>query len=259
MGDYASKTADLSLAEHGAYTVLLDICYSTEKPLPGSYDALYRLCRAMTKAEQDAVKAVADRFFPLGEDDLRRNPRAADEIAKAQATIEKQRKSGADSASKRWLTDGSEDGLTDRSTHRSTDAAAIQPPTSNLQPPNANPKENNVTALSTARPPTDPIPYEEIVAAYHAAMVNLPKVRELTTKRRTAIRTAWQASSDRRDIAFWKAYFEECAAEDFLNGAGPYRPPHENWRPTFDHLLKTDTVTRVFEKAMDRLEREAAA
>jgi len=138
MGDYASKTADLSLAEHGAYNVLLDTQYSTERALPGPYDALYRLCRAMSKEEQAAVRLVADRFFPLGSDDLRRNPRAWDEIAKAQATINKQRKSGADSAAKRWSTDGStdfvEDGLTDGSTHRSTDPEAIQPPTTNLQP-----------------------------------------------------------------------------------------------------------------------------
>lgn len=155
MGDYANKTADLSLAEHGAYTVLLDISYSTEAGLPGSYDALFRLCRAMSKAEQDAVKLVADRFFPLCADGLRRNPRAADEIAKAQAIIDKQRKSGADSAHKRWSTDRSTHESTDGSTHRSTDPEAIQPPTTNLQPPTANPQppKKNKGAGSAFAPP----------------------------------------------------------------------------------------------------------
>lgn len=134
MGDYASKTADLSLAEHGAYNLLLDTCYSTEKPLPAAYEALYRLCRAMSKDEQTAVRSVADRFFPLGSDNLRSNPRATDEIAKAQVTIDKQRQSGVESASKRWSTDRS----THESTHRSTDAAAIQPPTTNLHTPTSN-------------------------------------------------------------------------------------------------------------------------
>ena len=127
MGDYAAKTADLSLAEHGAYNVLLDTCYSTERPLPGSHDALYRLCRAMSKLEQAAVRSVADRFFPVGKDGLRRNPRASSEISKAQSTIEKQRESGVESAAKRWSTDGS------------THTEAIQPPTSNLQPPSLQP------------------------------------------------------------------------------------------------------------------------
>jgi uncharacterized protein YdaU (DUF1376 family) len=130
MADYGSKTASLSLAEHGAYNLLLDTCYSTERGLPAAYDALYRLCRAMTKPEQDAVKSVADAFFPIGQDGLRHNPRADDEIAKAKATIAKQRESGVESAAKRWSTNGS--------THKSTDTEAIQPPTSNLQPPNTN-------------------------------------------------------------------------------------------------------------------------
>ena len=102
MADYGAKTAALSLAEHGAYNLLLDICYSTECGLPASDDAMYRLCRAMTKIEQEAVKSVADRFFPVAEDGLRHNQRADQEIAKAQATIAKQRESGVASASKRW-------------------------------------------------------------------------------------------------------------------------------------------------------------
>lgn len=134
MGDYAGKTADLSLTEHGAYNVLLDTCYTTERPLPGPYESLYRLCRAMTKLEQAAVRSVADRFFPLADDGLRRNKRATEEISKAQVTIAKQRDSGVESAAKRWSTDGSTDGLTNESTH----AAAIQPPTSNHQPLTSN-------------------------------------------------------------------------------------------------------------------------
>ena len=142
LGDYASKTAFLSLAEHGAYNVLLDIYYSTEKPLPAALTALHRLCRAMSREEQAAVHSVADQFFPVGTDGLRHNSRADEEIAKAQATIKKQRASGAESASKRWSTDESTDGSTHKLTDESTDGlegrSAIQPPTSNLQPPASN-------------------------------------------------------------------------------------------------------------------------
>lgn len=87
MGDYTKKTATLSLAEHGAYNLLLDEIYSTERALPGGYEALHRICRAMSRAEQDAVHAVADRFFPIGLDGLRRNPRADEEISIAKPAI----------------------------------------------------------------------------------------------------------------------------------------------------------------------------
>lgn len=94
MADYAQKTAQLSLAEHGAYTLLLDEFYSTEKPLPADYTALYRICRAMDKREQEAVKFVADKYFPIDENGTRSNPRAAAEITEAAPAMEAARLNG---------------------------------------------------------------------------------------------------------------------------------------------------------------------
>lgn len=82
MGDYQRDTSHLSLTEHGAYSLLLDHYYSRRRPLPASIEALYRLCRATTRAEQMAVDAVAAEFFGLAPDGLRHNPRADDEIEK---------------------------------------------------------------------------------------------------------------------------------------------------------------------------------
>jgi uncharacterized protein YdaU (DUF1376 family) len=82
MGDYGRDTGTLSLAEHGAYALLMDHYYGTEEPLPAAYDDLYRICRAMKKDEQVAVKKVADKFFPLLEDGRRHNARVDEELAK---------------------------------------------------------------------------------------------------------------------------------------------------------------------------------
>jgi uncharacterized protein YdaU (DUF1376 family) len=94
-GDYQRDTAHLSLAEHGAYTMLLDTYFSVEKPLPEDFSSLYRVCRAMTRLEQQAVKAVAEQFFPVSHDDgLRHNQRADREIARARPKIEAARING---------------------------------------------------------------------------------------------------------------------------------------------------------------------
>jgi len=93
-GDYARDTGDLSLQEHGAYTVMLDTYYATETPLPADHRALYRICRAMTAKEQGAVGSVADRFFPIGPDGLRHNKRADQEIADARRRIDAARANG---------------------------------------------------------------------------------------------------------------------------------------------------------------------
>lgn len=94
MADYTQKTARLSLAEHGAYTLLLDEIYSTEKPLPADLSALYRICRAMDKSEQSAVKSVAEQYFPIDGDGTRSNPRALVEITEAAPAMEAARLNG---------------------------------------------------------------------------------------------------------------------------------------------------------------------
>ena len=96
------------------------------------------------------------------------------------------------------------------------------------------------------------IPYKEIVGFYNEHMGKLPMVREMTKKRRDMIRNAWQASKLRQTLKFWQQYFEECSEDDFLNGTGPYGKGHENWRPSFDYLMRGDVITRVYEKAMSR-------
>jgi uncharacterized protein YdaU (DUF1376 family) len=94
-GDYQRDTAHLSLAEHGAYTMLLDTYFSVEKALPSDLPSLYRVCRAMTRLEQQAVKSVAEQFFPVSAvDGFRHNQRADREIAKARPKIEAARANG---------------------------------------------------------------------------------------------------------------------------------------------------------------------
>jgi len=61
-GDYARDTRDLTLAEHGAYTLLLDHYYSNGC-LKHTLEQCFRLCSAFTQEEKSAVVAVLDRFF----------------------------------------------------------------------------------------------------------------------------------------------------------------------------------------------------
>jgi uncharacterized protein YdaU (DUF1376 family) len=102
MGDYGRDTSRLSMIEHGAYSLLLDDYYSTRSPLPADLDALYRVCRAMTKQEQAAVKSVANHFFPVGQDGLRHSKRADEEIAKWEELTKEASESGKRGAEARW-------------------------------------------------------------------------------------------------------------------------------------------------------------
>lgn len=92
-GDYSRDTQDLSLAEHGAYALLLDALYATEKPLPKNPVGLYRVARAFTQEEQQAVSNVICRFFVETEDGYV-NTRACSEIDSAKARIDAARENG---------------------------------------------------------------------------------------------------------------------------------------------------------------------
>ena len=82
IGDYCKDTVHLTLLEDGAYRRMLDVYYATERPLPVSQQAIYRLVRAKTLAEKQAVDIILGEFFlesPLGW----RNVRADLEIQRA--------------------------------------------------------------------------------------------------------------------------------------------------------------------------------
>lgn len=66
LGDYAKDTRHLSLAEHGAYCLLLDYYYSTEKPIRD--DRCERIANAYTDDERKAVRSVLESFFTLTEE-----------------------------------------------------------------------------------------------------------------------------------------------------------------------------------------------
>lgn len=94
VGDFQRDTGHLSCTEVGVYDRFLDHYYATEQPLPAEYSDLCRIARAMDKAEQKAVKRVADDFFPVAEDGLRHNSRADHEIQKAQNRINAAKENG---------------------------------------------------------------------------------------------------------------------------------------------------------------------
>ena len=99
-GDYLRDTQGLTLTEHGAYRILLDHYYCEEK-LPSDNDRLYRICRAFSEIERDAVDFVIQKFFKINGDGYLINKRAERELEKRRKFIEEQSRKGKLSALKR--------------------------------------------------------------------------------------------------------------------------------------------------------------
>jgi len=97
IGDYASATRHLSWDEDLAYRRLLDVYYTSEKPLPEDLRQVCRLVLATTESQRDAVQVVLVEFFELTAEGWT-SARADAEIV---AMLEKQQKQ-RDRANKRW-------------------------------------------------------------------------------------------------------------------------------------------------------------
>lgn len=101
LGDYARDAGHLTLAEHGAYTLLLDRYYATERPI-GREEA-FRICHANAKADRESVTRILREFFRWTDEGYR-NKRADEEIQRAR---EKSAKASR-SAGQRWMRTHSE-------------------------------------------------------------------------------------------------------------------------------------------------------
>lgn len=62
-GDYLRDTLHLSAAEDGMYRRLLDLAYTSEKPLPSDRVLIYRLTRCRSRSDKRAIDRVIDEFF----------------------------------------------------------------------------------------------------------------------------------------------------------------------------------------------------
>lgn len=107
--DYGEKTAHLSLAEHGAYTLLLDHYMTSGGAIAiGIANAMqeasvcYRICRAQSDAERAAVDSVVRQYFTIENDGYLHNKRADIELGKRKTLSETRAFVAKKGAAKRW-------------------------------------------------------------------------------------------------------------------------------------------------------------
>jgi hypothetical protein len=91
-------------------------------------------------------------------------------------------------------------------------------------------------------------------------VLNKPRMKAVEKSLATAkILCKTLYGSERVTAQFWDDYFAEAAQDGFHSGQGPYRPPHENWRPDFEFLLREDVMAKLFDRAQSADNGEAAA
>lgn len=231
MSDYAKKTARLTLAQHGAYTLLLDEVYTTEQPLPADVHDLYRICRAMTKDEQMAVRTVADTYFPLDESGYRVNPRASVELRLAAPAMEAARLNGKSGGRPKKEPIEFE--------NKNPLGFQLQPqPVLNLKAPHSSEEYiEDKSSLSTSLPDC---PHESLIDLYAEHLPSLPQPRKSLWrkgKNAPALKARWRwvmtecyengerkgirmATTKEEGLAWFSRFFSYVAKSDWLTGKG---------------------------------------
>lgn len=164
IGDYQRDTMHLSLLEHGAFTMLLDSFYAQDGKLPITHSVLFRLCRAITDEEKEAVSKVADEFFPVG-GGIRSNARGERELAAAIPRIESAKKNGEKGGRPHKITQSETQPDSKTITLEEPDTKAI--PTTNLH---IKPKTFG------GKPPAYSLEFEECWSSYPKRSGNNPKL-----------------------------------------------------------------------------------
>lgn len=261
-GDYMRKTADLSLMEHGAYLMLLASYYSTEGKLPADLPALYRISRAMTKHEKEAVTTVEDRFFPINGDGSRHNYRADQEIEKARKRIETSRRNGKK---------GGRPVITCQDTQQVTGGIPDTNPSVTcsgkaLHVPHATEDQELSTSLRSVdvgiedssppqgngfeKPKANPVPYEQIVNLYHESLPMCPRVYKLTKTRKGLLSARWK--EDLTNLDEWKNFFDFVGKSKFLTGKATPQPNKPPFIANLEWLTSPGNFAKIAEENYHR-------
>lgn len=234
-GDYLRDTRACSMAEHGAYLLLLIHCWDTREPVPLDEREAAGICNARSGDELEAMRRVLRRYFTRMDDGWY-NRRMQLEIERSE-NISKAR---------------SEAGI------RGYQARAKQLPSKSLASasnpipiPTSTPSPLKPTVVpdGTTRPKpsaSDPVPYQRIVDLYHQLLPELPRCIRLSDQRKAAIRSRWKGK-DAEDLGDWEAYFGLVRKSRFLMGLSPPGNGHKQFRADLEWLTKEANFLKVLE------------
>lgn len=222
IGEYHKKAGKLSMLEHGAYTLLIDACYDRER-FPSLDDAI-DWCWARTDEEIAAVHFVLKKFFTLI-DGLYVQNRISEEIEKYHANAATNKEIALKREAKKR--EGIARTVHEQSTNEHESAPKQEPRTKNQEP-----VINNY--------PSDSVPLQKIVELFNESFPELPKVKQLTDKRKTAIRRRWLENTDMQDLERWHKFFAYVRLSDFLMGrtVNPWNGFCFDWLFTSSNFVK---------------------
>lgn len=234
IGDYLRDTNRLTTEQHGAYLLLIMDYWVNGAP-PDVDSILAQICRLDANAWSIA-KLVIKPFFTITDGKLT-HPRIDREIQDARTKkLGAVRKAEA-AAKARW----------DKENASSIASSNSRSMLEDCPSPSPSPDNTNSKALVVAK--ADNVPFGKIVDLYHQALPVLPRVADLSAKRKALVRARWQGikpESVDDGLNEFKCFFDIVSKSKFLTGQstnGGGRP----FRANFEWLMNESNYLKVIE------------
>ncbi len=225
IGDFIKSTANLTHEERSIYLQLIWKYYDTEKPLTDDIESLAFDVGARDKC--DTILSLLKRYF-VYETHLKSytHQRIEAEITKYRAKADSAKRALESRWPKKPLIS---DVITD------TVSDAYQIPTNNQEP------ITNKTLTSSDDDKSVVIDYQGIVDLYNKILPELPAVRLITNKRRSAIKSCATTKPKYSGLDFWEHYFQAVRQSEFLMGRT------SSWKADFDFLVTHSKFIKIIE------------
>lgn len=105
-------------------------------------------------------------------------------------------------------------------------------------------EEEKEQKLSSSADAVDPCPHQEIVAAYHRILPELPAVRIWTPARQALLRQRWKEDPERQTVEWWTDLFGFVKKSDFLMGRADTGRP---WQADLEWILNARNIVKIIE------------
>lgn len=255
IGDYAAATRHLSLLEHGVYTILMDVYYASEKPLPVELRDVQRLIGARSDDERQAVEIVLHEFFTRADDGWHQG-RCDEEIEHKQAKAAINQAIGKMGGRPKEITDSviPESETVPEQTKTVSEGFQAEKPNGTQ----ANSHKPVATRRESAPGKPDAIPtcpHLELIDLFgrHLPELPQPKPELWTGKNAEAMRSRWRwvltakrrngnryATNEAEALDWFGRFFAYVAASDFLSGrSGKWGNCDLSW------LMKAENFAKV--------------
>lgn len=240
VGDYIADTAHLSIEEDIAYRRLLDLYYTSEKPIPNDGKQVSR--RIRMGEHEGLVCAVLEEFFKLHDDDCWHHSRCDDEIAKFQGFIE----AGKRGAAKRWA--------------KPSDSHPIEGAigTENQEPRTENQEPISIDAKASKSKTSFPdCPHGQILELWKKHLPHLMQPRTWEGARQTALKNRWvQAAkpseyspkgykTQAEGLDWWDSFFMYIANDTKLSTG--FESQGRVWKPTLEWVCQASNFAKIID------------